>query len=396
MILSGNLSDWSVADLLQMLHVTKKTASLHVSGADRSGTVYFEEGKIVNAVVSLGSSSSADGQDGVIEAVYVLQLLDEGTFEMQNEVPSNKVDPMVVSDALELAALHVTAERDLEDSGLLAARGLRLAQTVDEPITLSEQVWNAISVSIPAFTFPELERRMGRAAAVSTIEQFRDLGVLEAAIEADFPAEQPADMVLDQPETFDDVGEIVPIGLAPTATFDEPIEEVVTPPTTMPLDPIVPVHQDGPHEITVEAPTSDILVAADEPFDEPVQDLVPADEEEPATEDDPADEADDEESSEQPAGVTSLADAIRAAAQAGGTPPTVAPETVDDESLLLAEAAGGEPRSSDAEETQGDDDHSPLRRTVRSLVSPPETTLVSGVIGDMGARFRRTQAESED
>ena len=49
MMLSGNLSDWSVGDLLQMLHITKKTASLHIDGTDRSGVVHFESGAIVNA-----------------------------------------------------------------------------------------------------------------------------------------------------------------------------------------------------------------------------------------------------------------------------------------------------------------------------------------------------------
>ena len=398
MILSGSLTDWSVADLLQMLHVTKKTASLHVTGADRSGTVYFEEGKIVNAVVSLGSASSSDPQDGVIEAVYVLELLDDGTFEMKNEVPSVKVDPMAVSDALDLAALHVTAERELVDSGLLAARGLRLAQSVDAPITLSEQVWNAVSVSIPAFTFPELEQRMGRAAAVSTIEQFRDLGILEAVLDGEFPIDEPTDLVTDQPssvETESAMGDIIPIGIAPTEVFgdaavtDQPFDEAVTEVSAL-ADPIVPDRQDDQRPIVVDAPSGDILIESELEED---QTEVAVDD----TDDDESDGATSDDGEAQPAAMTSLADAIRAAALAGGATPATAPEPVDDESLLLAEAAGGDGAGAEAtEEEPAENDNGSLRRTVRSLVAPPETTLVSGVIGDMGARFRRAQAETED
>ena len=395
MLLSGSLTDWSVADLLQMLHVTKKTASLHVTGVDRSGTVYFEEGKIVHAEVSLGSASSSDPQDAVIEAVYVLELLDDGTFEMKNEVPSIKVDPMAVSDALDLAALHVTAERELEDSGLLAARGLRLAQSVDAPITLSEQVWNAVSVSIPAFTFPELEQRMGRAAAVSTIEQFRDLGILEAVLDGEFPT----DIVVDQPssgETESAMGDIIPIGIVPADIFGdtagayESFDEAVTEPTTALADPIVPDQQDDQRPIVVDVPSGDILIESELEEGQTEEPLGDAD-------DDESDETPSDDGEAQPATMTSLADAIRAAALVGGSTPVSAPEPVDDESLLLAEAAGGDGAVAEATEDEpAESENGSLRRTVRSLVAPPETTLVSGVIGDMGARFRRGQAETED
>lgn len=182
MLLAGQLSDWSVEDLLQMLHITKKSASLHIDGVERSGVVYFDEGAVVGAEVSLGAAGS-DDRSTAVEALYVLQLLDDGEFEIRNEVPPTAIDPISVADVLELASEHLGAERALAETGLLNARGLRLAQEIDEPIILSERIWAAISVSIPAFTFAELEQRMGRAAAVDTLEQFRDLGVLEAVLD---------------------------------------------------------------------------------------------------------------------------------------------------------------------------------------------------------------------
>ncbi len=194
MLLEGQLSDWSVEDLLQMLHITKKSASLHIDGAERSGVVYFDEGAIVGAEVSHGAAGS-DDRETAVEALYVLRLLTDGAFEIRNEVPSTVIDPVSVADALELASKHLDAEKALADTGLLNARGLRLAQEIDEPIILSERIWAAISVSIPAFTFDELEGRMGRAAAVDTLEQFRDLGVLEAVL--DEPVEETAPVVVE-------------------------------------------------------------------------------------------------------------------------------------------------------------------------------------------------------
>lgn len=130
MLLSGQVSDWSVEDLLQMLHITKKTASLHVDGAERSGVVYFDAGAIVGAEVSVGATG--DDREAAVEALYVLQLLDEGEFEIRNQVPPTAMDPMSVADALELASEHLAAERTLGESGLLGARRLRLAQQIDD------------------------------------------------------------------------------------------------------------------------------------------------------------------------------------------------------------------------------------------------------------------------
>jgi hypothetical protein len=382
MMLSGNLTDWSVGDLLQMLHITKKTASLHISGADRSGVVHFEGGAIVNADVSLGGGAADHPRDEVIEAVYVLELLDEGTFEIKGEVPSRTIDPLPVAEALELAGKHLDAERHLDDTGLLAARGLRLAQTIEEPIILSEQVWNAISASIPAFTFPDLEQRLGRAGAISTIEQFRDLGILEAVLDDMEPAAS-----MPQPEVVVDAEQMYAehrsSSTAPELTTDEQIdaqlaeafeetwteeagEDVIVPEFVEDVRPIVAAAADD----SIIVPVEDDSVAAPEPV------------EQPAT---------------APSGASSLSAAIRAAAEAGGAA-DVHTNAHDDESVLLSEAAGEAPvgegeATADAVAPRAEDGS--LRRTVRSLVSPPETALVSGVLGDLGSRFRHAAAAGD-
>jgi hypothetical protein len=386
MMLSGNLTDWSVGDLLQMLHITKKTASLHVTGTDRTGVVHFENGAIVNADVSLGGGVGEHPQDEVVEAVYVLELLDEGTFEIKGEVPSRTVDPILVAEALELAGKHLDAERQLDDTGLLAARGLRLAQTIEEPIILSEQVWNAISASIPAFTFPELEQRLGRAGAIATIEQFRDLGILEAVLE-DF--EPP-------------VGQTQPEVIVPHAT-EQAFQEDHVPDDASSFEIDVEADVDSyPGDALDDAwstPEYDDAVIVPEAVEE-VRPIVAQAAEEPIIV--PSDDAPTPQSTEPiapPSGeVSSLSAAIRAAAEAGGAA-AVRNHADDDESKLLSEAAadpeaGEAPPTGDGVAAHSEDGS--LRRTVRSLVSPPETALVSGVLGDLGSRFRHATAASDN
>lgn len=421
MMLSGNLSDWSVGDLLQMLHITKKTASLHVDGVDRSGVVYFEEGSIVNAEVSLGGGPGSEPRDEVVEAVYVLELLDDGSFEIKNEVPPRTIDPLAVAEALELAGQYLDAERQLDETGLLAARGLRLAQTIEEPIILSEQVWNAISVSIPAFTFPELEARLGRAAAVSTVEQFRDLGILEAVLEDIEPTppvviEQPATMGFgDLHEASDD--EVDPqLAGAFNDSWTPPVPEPTDTPWTTPVlgaddgswttpdaeadqgSWTTPVSEADDGSWTAPAPEQE-FTDADGATDH-IEEIVPHNTEEvrPIFSDAPDDSivVAEESPAEEPVplsggltpGASSLSAAIRAATGAGGAVPS------DDETRLLSEAAaGGHPD----EGAPADDRDGSLRRTVKSLVSPSPNASASAGRGDLSARFRQAvAAESED
>lgn len=368
MLLSGQLSDWSVEDLLQMLHITKKTASLHVDGTERSGVVYFDEGAIVGAEVSVGAAGG-DDRETAVEALYVLQLLEEGAFEIRNQVPPTAIDPMSVAEALELASAHLAAERALGESGLLDARGLRLAQQIDEPIILSERIWAAISVSIPAFTFVELEGRMGRAAAVDTLEQFRELGVLEA--------------VLDEPADEEEVAPIDVVEVADPVVTLEPGEDIVP---VVDSDTVIEPDSESPSmwmadeaeidDASLEEPgwsswSNDEIQVTDEPRPERA-------------------DIDDDEEPEPDAGSapSSLSDAIRAAAaaaQAAGIQVVEESGDSDDESRLLAEAssAGASGQAGEAPREDGQ-----LRRTVSSLVSSSDSDHVQGVLDDLGARFR--------
>ena len=51
MHLSGQLTDWSINDLLQIMQVTQKTGSLDIDG-ERRGRVHFRDGSVTGAELS--------------------------------------------------------------------------------------------------------------------------------------------------------------------------------------------------------------------------------------------------------------------------------------------------------------------------------------------------------
>jgi hypothetical protein len=134
-------------------------------------------------------------------------------------------------------------------------------------------------------------------------------------------------------------------------------------------EPIVPIATEEVRPIFSNARDDSIVVEDEVPADEFAVDESPSDETVQA-------------GSGGLTGVTSLSAAIRAAAEAAGTPS-------DDETQLLSEAANGGHHDYGV---SGHDDGS-LRRTVKSLVSPSS----GGGFGDLSSRFRQAAAaDSED
>jgi len=82
MHLSGQLSDWSINDLLQIMQVTKKTGSLDIEG-ERRGRVHFREGRVTGAELT-GFDGAHTGSDraGVADILYVLSSVAEGSFSV--------------------------------------------------------------------------------------------------------------------------------------------------------------------------------------------------------------------------------------------------------------------------------------------------------------------------
>ncbi len=177
--LSGQLSDWSINDLLQIMQVTKKTGSLDIEG-QRRGRIHFVDGAVTGAELA-GAKGSYRGTDrgAIADILYVLSTLDSGSFGV-GPADGPSADGFVVEDIMgEVAALR-SLEGEVIDAGLFEAAGVRLIREVSEPVSLAPEDWQALVTLVQPFTFDFLESRVGRGGAVRIFHTLHRLGVAEA------------------------------------------------------------------------------------------------------------------------------------------------------------------------------------------------------------------------
>ena len=176
--LSGQLSDWSINDLLQIMQVTKKTGSLEIEGTQR-GRIHFKDGAVTGADLS-GSRSAfvAEDRGSLADVIYVLSSLDKGTFAM-TPTEHMGLESWSVEDIIADVAAISELEAAVIGSGLIEATGIRLTDTLNEPITLESNDWHALVSLVQPFTFEQLESRFGRGGAVRALYTLQMLGVVE-------------------------------------------------------------------------------------------------------------------------------------------------------------------------------------------------------------------------
>ena len=184
MQLSGQLSDWSINDLLQIMQVTNRTGSLDIEGNQR-GRVHFRDGRVTGAELSGPNGGYiGSGRSGVADVLYVLSRSDEGSFAVGAadgpDVEGWSVEE-VVSDVDDLRAL----ESEVVDSGLFEASGVRLVQKIEEPMTVEPEDWHILVTLVRPFTFDYLESQYGRGTAVRIFHTLDRLGMAEAIAAGD-------------------------------------------------------------------------------------------------------------------------------------------------------------------------------------------------------------------
>ena len=177
--LSGQLSDWSINDLLQIMQVTKKTGSLDIEG-ERRGRIHFVDGAVTGAELS-GEKGTYEGTDraSVADILYVLSTLDSGSFGV-GPADGPDGDGFAVEDVMgEVSALR-SLEGEVIDAGLFEAAGVRLVGEIGKSITIEPQDWQMLVSLVQPFTFDYLESRVGRGGAVRIFHALHRLGVAEA------------------------------------------------------------------------------------------------------------------------------------------------------------------------------------------------------------------------
>jgi hypothetical protein len=248
MHLSGQLSDWSINDLLQIMQVTKKTGSLDIDG-ERRGRIHFRDGTVTGAELS-GDQGAYVGTDrgGVADILYVLSTLENGSFAVgAADGPEN--DGWSVEDVMSDVDALESLEGEVIDAGLFEASGVRLVQEIDEPITISPEDWSVVVGLVHPFTFGHLEGLMGRGGAVRVFHTLHRLGVAETIDSED-----------DESGWLDRLAE----GIAPEPVRAEPAEtsEVDTPPEEPAANEEIPEAEPAPEPLTAEP---EVVAAKPEP-----------------------------------------------------------------------------------------------------------------------------------
>jgi len=242
MHLSGQLSDWSIHDLLQIMQVTKKTGSLDIDG-DRRGRIHFRSGAVTGAELS-GTRGSYSGQDRgtIADILYVLSTLESGAFSI-GPADGPETSGLAVDEVVgDLEALR-KLEGEVVDAGLFEAAGIRLKRDLGEPLTIQPDDWQVIGALVQPFSFSNLEAQVGRGGAVRLVHTLHRLGIADAVDDLDDEASllgKVAGSVSGEPP----VETAEPVAAEPT----EPVSETVVEPEPEP--------EPGPEPEPVPAPAA--------------------------------------------------------------------------------------------------------------------------------------------
>ncbi|CAN5751986.1 hypothetical protein BH23ACT4_BH23ACT4_13360 [soil metagenome] len=178
MNLSGQLADWTMDDLLQIVQVTKKTGSLDIVGVHK-GRVHFREGNITGAELHSSKGVYAGTDTSIIaDVVFVLGSMAEGAFAMgRSDGPDIDGVPIeAIAGAIgELRALEaIVADKGLTDPG-----DVKLRPSIESEVTISPDDWAAIASLVVPFNFAGLAERLGRGAAIRMVHAFHRLDLVE-------------------------------------------------------------------------------------------------------------------------------------------------------------------------------------------------------------------------
>ncbi len=184
MHLSGQLADWSISDLLQIMQVTNKTGSLDIEG-DHRGRIHFRDGTVTGAEL-VGTKDTDVGNDrgGVADIVYVLSTLDTGSFSV-GAADGPDTSGWSVEDILSDVGALKSLEGEVVEAGLFQAAGIRIDSEIEEPITISPDDWAILVSLMQPFTFDLLESKMGRVGTVRVLHTIHRLGVADVITEED-------------------------------------------------------------------------------------------------------------------------------------------------------------------------------------------------------------------
>lgn len=184
MLLSGSLSNWSVSDLLQIMRVTAKTATLRVDGS-RPGVIHFGDGRVVGAGLA-GQRVPRNAEEALratVDALHVLTSSTDGAFL----VAEPDFDPALRGWDVAEVMMEVDRLRQMEheviSQGVNESTSMHLASEVATPVTLHSEEWAALCALVPAFSLASLQEAFGNSRALQFLSALLGRGLTVPAPE---------------------------------------------------------------------------------------------------------------------------------------------------------------------------------------------------------------------
>jgi hypothetical protein len=202
MLLSGNLSNWSVTDLLQIMRVTAKTATLRVDGP-RAGLIHFSDGHIVGAALAgqRVPTTTEEALRSTVDALHVLTSYFDGAFMVAEPQFDAALPGWDVDDLMAQVDRLRQLEAEVTGMGITDGTPLRLAAEAATPITLHSEEWHALAALVPSFSLSSLEKVFGNSRSLQIVSALLNRGLTSFAeidlAEAKFdtiPTPEPIDL----------------------------------------------------------------------------------------------------------------------------------------------------------------------------------------------------------
>jgi hypothetical protein len=204
-MLSGNLSNWPVTDLLQIMKVTQKTGALRIDGS-RPGVIHFVNGHIAAAAYP-GQRlpvSTEDARRCTIDALHMLVVNTDGSFLVADPEVGEGVPIWDVAEIMAEVDRLRMIEADIRREGIDEATQLRLTSRVASPVTLHADDWEALVALVPSFSVSSLEVTLGRSRAIAVIATLISRGLtIPDRIEEVYEPEPVREDSLNEPPVLD-------------------------------------------------------------------------------------------------------------------------------------------------------------------------------------------------
>lgn len=141
MSLDGSLEDFGLSDVLQLIHIGKRTGILWVASNDKVAEIYFKDGEVIHAVMDEETGESA---------IYKIFNWRSGQFKFETKLVSVPETITIGSQNLILEATRRIDEwaklRDLIPSSKTVLTFAVEPRVGSENITLEPQEWRILSL----------------------------------------------------------------------------------------------------------------------------------------------------------------------------------------------------------------------------------------------------------